>query len=790
MSWAVLSGYVLALAAPWIARAAGARAAGLLALLPAGLTVHLALLLGQVARGRVPCERSPWAPGLGVSLSFRADGLSLLFGLLVTGMGAVVLVYSGGYLAREPERGRFFAFLLAFLASMLGLVLADNLLLLVMFWELTSVTSALLIGFDHHREEARSAALQALFVTSAGGLCLLAGVLILGITGGSFELSELLGGGERTRAVREDPSYTACFFLVLIGAAAKSAQVPFHFWLPSAMAAPAPVSAYLHSATMVNAGIYLLARLHPLLGGTEVFRAALIAVGAGTMLAGAYLAFQETDLKRLLAFSTVSTLGMLVMLLGWGTAESVAAAMVYLVAHAAYKGALFLVAGAVDHATGTRDVRRLGGLARAMPLTAAGATMAGLSMAGVPPWLGFLGKEHVYSAMWGDAALFAMTVAASVVNVLVAGVAVVHPFFRARPAEGDDVAPEDTPPHAGAARPAPREAHEVTAGMWLGPALLGALGLGLGFAAGPFGDAVISPATAAVLARPARADLSLQHALDPLRDGVNTVLVAGLATVLAGGVAYVLWGPLLRAVRPLAPALRWGPARWYEILLSGMLGVARLHTRLLQNGHLRYYLLITIVTTIGLVGAALVGAADHIVWTWTPEPRVHELVIAALILASTALAARARSRMAAVAALGAAGYGVALLFLLLGAPDLAMTQFAIETLTVILLVAVMGRLPGFAARPSAPARAKDFVVAGAGGAVMTALVLMVTTAPTPSRLSPYFAAESVPAGHGHNVVNVILVDFRGLDTLGEITVLAVAAIGGVGLLKLRPEGGR
>lgn len=324
--------------------------------------------------------------------------------------------------------------------------------------------------------------------------------------------------------------------------------------------------------------------------------------------------------------------------------------------------------------------------------------------------------------------------------------------------------------------------------MWLGPLVLGAAGVALGIASGPVGDTLIAPAAAAVLGRPLRVELSTLHALALRRGGEpNVVLLLGAATIALGVGAYFLWPLLLRAARPLAPALAWGPARWYAGALDGMLYVAKLQTRLLQSGSLRRYLLFTIVTTIAVVGAALAGTLDWLAWRWEPEPRPHELLLVAVLLAATAVAARARSRMAAVAALGVIGYLVALLFLFFGAPDLAMTQFAIETLTVILLVLVMSRLPRFAFRATALARARDLLVAAAGGAVMTALVLMVTAAPTPSRISPYFAENSLIHGHGRNVVNVILVDFRALDTLGEITVLSVAAIGGLGLLRLRPR---
>ncbi|MFB3140368.1 MAG: proton-conducting transporter membrane subunit, partial [Candidatus Acidiferrales bacterium] len=390
---AVLSGFVMALAAPWLHRIARSTSGWVLALFPLALTVYFAGQAGRVAAGEVLAVSIDWVPSLGIALSFYLDGLSLLFALLISGIGALVVVYAGGYLAGHAHLGRFYAFLLMFLASMLGLVLANNVITLFVFWELTSVSSYLLIGFEHEREAARQAALQALLVTGLGGLALLAGLLLLGQAGGSMELSELLTRGE---AIQAHPFYAPILLLILAGAFTKSAQFPFHFWLPSAMEAPTPVSAYLHSATMVKAGIYLLARFNPVLGGTELWFYIVTAAGAATMLVGAYLAFQQSDLKRILAYSTMSALGMMVLLLGLGTELAVKAAIVSILVHALYKGALFLVAGAVEHETGTRDVDRLGGLRRAMPITAAAAALAALSMAGLPPLFGFIGKEMVY----------------------------------------------------------------------------------------------------------------------------------------------------------------------------------------------------------------------------------------------------------------------------------------------------------------------------------------------------------------------------------------------------------
>src|ERR1051325_384690 len=387
---AVLSGFAAAIVAPWICRFAGSAAGWLIALLPLGLMIYFGGFLESVGAGHITVMSYDWVPSLGMKLSFLIDGLSLLFAFLISGIGALIFIYAAEYLRGHPQLGRFYSYLLIFMASMLGLGLANNLIVLYVFWELTSISSYFLIGFDHNRESARAAALQALLVTGAGGLALLAGVLLLGTAGGSLEISTLLDNAEM---VRRDALYVPILLLVLAGAFTKSAQVPFHFWLPSAMEAPTPVSAYLHSATMVKAGVYLLARLTPVLGGTPLWLYALSIVGAETMVTGAYVAVRQNDLKRMLAYLTVSALGMLILFIGVGTPEALAAAIVFLLAHALYKGALFLATGIVDRQTGSRDVRELGGLRSAMPMTASIAALAALSLAALPPTLGFIGKE-------------------------------------------------------------------------------------------------------------------------------------------------------------------------------------------------------------------------------------------------------------------------------------------------------------------------------------------------------------------------------------------------------------
>ncbi|MEZ4309027.1 MAG: hydrogen gas-evolving membrane-bound hydrogenase subunit E [Polyangiaceae bacterium] len=772
MAFAVLSGLVLSLAAPLISRWLRGAAAWVLALLPLGLTAYFAHLAAGLNQGEIARESVSFVPVLGLSLSFRGDGLGLLFALLVSAVAVPVVVFSGGYLKDDPRRGSFFAYLLAFMAAMLGLVLSDDLIVLYAFWELTSVASYFLIAFGFTEPESRDAAWRALLVTSGGGLCLLAGFLLLGAAGGTLSVSELLTRGD---AVREHRLYLPALACIGVGAAAKSAQVPLHFWLPSAMTAPAPASAYLHSATMVKAGVYLLARLSPVLGATAAFRGGALAVGAASAVLGAIFALRETDMKRILAYSTISALGTMVALLGWGTPEAVLAAMVYVVAHAAYKGSLFLVTGSIDHAAGTRDVRDLSGLRRAMPLTAVAAAIAGLSMAGVPPLLGFAAKELTLAALLSSPALLAVAVVAGLVNVVLACVTTVGPFLSGTMAPREEGGP--------------REPREVSAGMWGGSLVLALGGVGLGLLSRPLGERLLLPATAAVAGRlPERPHLSPIHGLSLFHEdgSLHVVLVLGLGMLAVGGVLYLLAGRLRVAAARIPRLPGGGMSGLYEAGLAGLFRGAGAHTRVIQDGKLRHYMLATIAVSILAVGGALAAAPGPIVREASGAVRSYEGVLAAVVIAAAVVVAAARPLLLSITAMGVVGYGVALFFALFGAPDLAMTQLATETLTILLLVLVLYRMPPVVPRSSRAVRARDAALALAGGGLMGLLVRMVESEPGASRLTPYFAENSAGRGHGRNVVNVLLVDFRALDTLGEITVLAVAALGLRALIKLSP----
>jgi len=756
----VLSGFVLAALAPWLQARSPVRAGWLLGLLPAGISLYFLSLLPLVVDGGREVVRWAWFPQLNIHLSFLLDGLSLLFALMISVIGTFVVIYAGGYLRGHDQLARFYVLILSFMASMLGLVLSDNAISLFVFWELTSITSFLLIGFDHEDEKARRCAVQGLYVTVGGGLALLAGLLLMALAGGSYELSALLSQGD---LLRGHGSYTPMLWLIAVGAFTKSAQVPFHFWLPNAMAAPTPVSAYLHSATMVKAGVYLLARLHPGLGGTELWTGLLSTMGALTMLTGVWMAYRSTDIKRVLAYSTVMALGMLVMLVGIGTDIAITAAMTLLLAHSLYKGALFMVAGAVNHATGTKDLLRLGGLGRAMPWTATAAVAAGISLAGLPPLFGFIAKEMMLEAVLGAelaSLLVVLATLSAMLGVAVAGM-VVRPFF-------------------GANRETPHQPHEVGPALLLGPLTLASLGLVFGLAPWLADDWLIRPAaTAVVLGETTGPHLSLWH-------GLNMPLLLSALSLAAGGILYLFWNRLRELLNGPLNADHLGPERGYDAVMRGLVQIAHWQTRVLQSGYIRFYLLILLFTTITLVGYTLASRHGLNVWPETPiEANFYELVICFVLGVGAIAACRMRSKLAAVAAMGVVGFSVALMYVLFSAPDLSITQLLVETLTVILLVLALFRLPDFSRLSSTSALARDIAVAVVFGGLMTALTLAVIDIQIQDGISAYFVDASYPQAHGRNIVNVILVDFRALDTLGEIFVLALASIGVYAMIKFR-----
>jgi multicomponent Na+:H+ antiporter subunit A len=760
MQFAVLMGFVLAASSPLLNRWFGERTSLLLALFPALLAGWLFSQAPLVLSDGPQLLEWSWVPSLGISLSFLLDGLSLLFGLLITVIGTCVLVYAGGYLKGHQDIARFHLALVAFMVSMLGLVLADGLLTLFIFWELTSITSYLLIGFNHTDIEARKSARQGLFVTVAGGLALMAGLVLLGIASGSWSLSEILQSDDD---LRQHALYAPMLICLLLGAFTKSAQFPFHFWLPNAMAAPTPVSAYLHSATMVKAGIYLLARLQPELGGTAMWVTILSVVGATTMLTGAFLAIHHTNIKKLLAYSTIMALGTLTMLLGIGSEYAMTAFVTFLLAHSMYKGALFMVAGILDHETGTKDVTAMGGLRSVMPVTAVIAFVAALSLAGVPPLFGFIGKELMLEAALGaervQLLLVLFAFLAAILTIAVAAIIALRPFYGAR-------------------HETPQIPHEAPLSMLIGPGLLAFGSLALGLAPAVLGaDALLTSAATAVAGETLPVSLSLWY-------GVNVALIMSVVSLILGFLLFKRWDSVRAQLARLAPVMRHGPEAGYEGLMNGVVRFSEWQTRLLQNGYMRNYILVMLVVLIALIGnSILLRHSPQLALSL--DVRFHEVIVVGTMAMGALFATISRSRLGAVVSVGIMGFSIALIFILFSAPDLGITQLLVETMTVILLVLVLFRLPRFSNLSTNLERIRDGAVAATMGVLIFLLIITAWSIDQFESISTYMVENSAPLAHGRNIVNVILVDYRALDTLGEMFVLALAAIGVIAMLKLR-----
>jgi multicomponent Na+:H+ antiporter subunit A len=724
-------------------------------------------------------ERHRWVDGLGLAVDMRLDWFSMLLVLMIAGVGLCVFGYAASYFHAGPEVPRTAAILLLFAGAMFGLVCSDNLFLLFTFWELTSITSFLLIGTDDTKAGARAAALHALLVTGGGGLAMLGGFVLIGQAAGTFSLHAIL---------EDPPTGTAVgvgLVLVLAGALTKSAQVPFHAWLPGAMAAPTPISAYLHSATMVKAGVYLIGRFAPAFALVGPWRWIVLSAGSASMLLGGYRALRQHDLKLVLAFGTISQLGLLVILFGAGVPELAFAGCVLLLAHAAFKAALFLTVGIVDHQTHTRDLRSLTGLGRRWPVVAAGAALAAASMAGLPPLLGFIAKELALDGLLGDgvpapAVLLAVVVVGSMFTVAYSARFLWGAFGPADTHHGLDRT------LVGADAPHPSKAFVVA------PMVLAGLGLLLG----------VVPALLAPLVDDAweafgyeghAPHLSLWHGLTaPL--GLSALVIAGGAALFVGRARVERW----QGSMPHPPSALGAYERSLKGLLSGSDRVAGV----VQSGSLPVYLMVLLGTLVVVPGVPLVlnGGPDE--WpTFVDSPL--QLVIGAIMVTSALAAAVIQKRFAAVILLGAVGYGISALFVVQGAPDLALTQLLIETLGVVAFVLVLRHLPEGFTPTVAPARKVLPAIAGLAVALFVFYFAIsagsVTGTPTPDAslagtdshadlehgetetgditVSEEYLTRSLPEAHGRNVVNVIVVDFRGFDTLGEITVLVVAALG-------------
>ena len=719
-----------------------------------GLALTLSLA-GQVLAGDQIAVSAAWVPAIGLDFSLMMDPLGLMFAGLILGIGLLVMIFGHFYLAQGEATGRFFASLMLFQGSMLGIVLSGNVLLLLVFWELTSLSSFLLIGFWRDKPEARQGARMALAITGGGGLVLIAGMILLGVVAGSFDLMTILQNAD---VVRASPLYPVILGLILIGCFTKSAQFPFHFWLPHAMAAPTPVSAYLHSATMVKAGVFLLARLWPVLAGTDLYTAVVSSVGLVTMLFGAWVALFRHDLKAILAYSTISQLGLLVMLLGFSLEAAAIGAVLHILNHAAFKAALFMTAGIVDHEAGTRDIRHLGALAKVMPVTALVGTLAALAMAGIPPLGGFISKEMMlYEAL--NVSLFGLPWLVPTVAAVAAALSVgyslrfaAHLFFgRARDADA----------HA--------RAHDPGAGMLLAPAILVSLAVLLGLTPMLLAGTVVSSVAGAVTGGPApELELSLWH-------GFNLALGLSALAILVG--VLLLWrhAALLRGYAAMrhadAKALFERAMRVADLAVRK--AVVTVHRPSLQRMVFAVFAVVVVLVVEGASrGGVLTGPRELL-----PAPPTAIAAWLLLVAATIAVLVEERQRFRALIYISVIGLVIALAFVHFSAPDLALTQISVEVVTILLLLLALNLLPKLPALVSSPTRRmRDSVLAVLGGlGVGGAAWAMLTRNPN-DPISSFHLANSYSGGGGTNVVNVTLVDFRAFDTMGEIIVLGIAGL--------------
>jgi multicomponent Na+:H+ antiporter subunit A len=758
--------------------------------LPILLFVYFLTYLPETMSGKSSSEMLNWIPSLGINFTAKVDGLGLLFSLLITGIGALVVLYSIYYLAKNKEKlNNFYVYLLLFMAAMLGVVLSDNLIVMYAFWELTSFSSFLLIGYWYERDKSRYGAQKSMLITVFGGLAMLGGIILLYIMTGTFSFTEIMS---QANEIFNHALFVPTLLCILLAAFTKSAQFPFYIWLPDAMEAPTPVSAYLHSATMVKAGIYLVARFTPVFGEHILWFWLVSGVGILTMIWGSVFAVKQTDIKAILAFSTVSQLGLIMSLLGIGSAAhhydfldeniftvAVTAAIFHLINHATFKGSLFMAAGIVDHETGTRDIRKLGGLMHFMPITFTISIIGAFSMAGLPPFNGFLSKEMFFTAMvhvtemdifnletWGI--LFPVLAwIASIFTFIYSMILVFQTFTGKYQPEKLDKKP-----------------HEAPMGLLISPIILVSLVIIFGLFPNLLSDSLISPAMGSILpsllgaGEEFKVHISFWH-------GPTIELFMTIGVIILGLVLYKThsrWKKIYKGI-PEKLALN----RFYDFVLEGLQSVSYKLTNTYMNGSIRSYLVYIFAFLIVILAATLFGKNAFMFSTSNVSSiGVYEVALAILVVLSSICILFAKSRMTSIILLGAVGYTVSLFYVLFRAPDLALTQLVIETISVALFLVCFYHLPKlrkFETRMRF--RLINALISVGVGAIVTLIALSAHSSKLFDSISKYYVENTYTEAAGKNMVNVILVDFRGFDTLFEITVLAIASLGIFGMIKLR-----
>ncbi|PLT34021.1 Na+/H+ antiporter subunit A [Bacillus sp. V5-8f] len=788
LHWAILSPFIMAIFIPPLYKQLPRIHTGwFVFVLPVVLFIYFLGYLPLVRGGVYVSESLAWIPSLGINFDVYLDGLSLLFALLITGIGALVMLYSVYYLNKGKEKlHTFYVYLLLFMGSMLGLVLSDNLILLYMFWEFTSLSSFLLIGYWYHRERSRYGAQKSLLITVLGGLSMLGGFVLLSFIGDTYSIRELIG-----QNLVEDPLFIASLLLVLLGAFSKSAQFPFHIWLPDAMEAPTPVSAYLHSATMVKAGIYLVARLSPVFAESSLWFWLTASTGIVTLIWGSYSAVKQTDLKAILAYSTISQLGMIMAMLGAGAAAlhyntlgeniylaATVAAVFHLINHATFKGSLFMAAGIIDHETGTRDIRRLGGLMNFMPITFTITTIGAFSMAGLPPFNGFLSKEMFFTSMvriskmdffsletWG--VVFPVVAWLGSIFTFVYSMIIAFKPFRGK------YKPEQLE----------KKPHEAPLGMLIPPIILASLVIILGIFPNILAPAIIEPAVAAIQTGLSQTEFQVHIAH---WHGLTIELFMTIGVILLGCLLYLTWDRWKHVYHVVPGKLSLN--RMYDALLFGLERGSIGLVKLFMTGYIRTYLVYIFLFFIVSLGFTLWWKdAFALDLSNTAPVRLYEVIIAVIISIGAIVILFAKSRLTSIIILGAVGYMVSLFFVLFRAPDLALTQLVIETISVALFLLCFYHLPKLSSRKEERLvfRLNNALISIGVGVIVTLIALSAHSNKFFETISSYYVENAYKEAGGKNIVNVILVDFRGLDTMFEITVLGIAALGIFALIKLR-----
>ncbi|WP_368653681.1 Na+/H+ antiporter subunit A [Ornithinibacillus sp. 4-3] len=787
----IIAPLLLAIIVPFLSKKIhGLHTGWFVLLLPIVLFIYFLQLIPVMRNQESIQETMNWIPSLGINFTAYVDGLGLLFALLITGIGALVVLYSIFYLSKEKENlSTFYVYLLMFMGAMLGVVLSDNLIVLYVFWELTSFSSFLLIGYWFERERSRYGAQKSMLITVFGGLAMLGGFLLLHVMTGSFSVREIISMASE---ISSDPLFIVALVLVLLGAFTKSAQFPFHIWLPDAMEAPTPVSAYLHSATMVKAGIYLVARMSPVFAEQGIWLWLVGGIGILTLLWGSINAVKQTDLKAILAFSTVSQLGLIMSLLGVGAAAlhfteldtniymaATAAAVFHLVNHATFKGSLFMVAGIVDHETGTRDIRKLGGLMQIMPITFTIALIGSFSMAGLPPFNGFLSKEMFLESMvdilslnifqletWG--VLFPVLAWIASVFTFIYSMIFLFKTFRGK------YKPEKLPV----------QPHEAPIGMLISPIILAALVIVFGLFPNILSESIIEPAASSIMPELIAAGQTFDIHIS-FWHGFTPALWMTIGIITVGILLYVTLPKWKKVYEKLPKKITLN--NMYDAGLMRLESSSNKATSFYMTGSIRQYMIYIFIGLISILSFSLISKNAFAIDTSNVAPvGVYELVLAFIVVAASFTILMARTRLTSIIALGAVGYTVALFFILFRAPDLALTQLVIETISVALFLLCFYHLPKLSRKEERiKFKLTNAIIAGGVGVIVTLVTLSAHSTKLFESISQYYIENTAEKAGGGNMVNVILVDFRGLDTMFEIAVLGIAALGIYGMIRLR-----